>query len=196
MQQEQRELLQALYESHEGVLRRVAQSKRLPLGEIDDVVQDTFCLFIEAYGEKFALWNDRQIKAVLMKILYNRCADYYREKIRHPDTSFDEYVRRDEYQIITELITPDVGDHLMVKEDVRRIRECIQAMTPAMKDVVMLCMVEGRPIGEVCQILDITEAACRMRLLRARRHLARLAEESFWKKPGEQNRQKKPRISN
>ena len=40
MQQEQNELLQALYEGYQGALRYVASNIGIPYGEIDDIIQD------------------------------------------------------------------------------------------------------------------------------------------------------------
>lgn len=177
MQQEQRELLQALYEEHVRALRFVAYGKRIPSNDVDDVIQDTFCSFIEAYGEKFVTWNRKQIKAALMRILYNRCVDYYREKIRHPDTSIEDYVKCDEYRIVTEMLIPDVEEHIMAKDRLAQIRDGIAAMSPALKDVAILCLVERRTIGEVCQLLKINESTCRMRLYRIRKYLAEWIKE-------------------
>ena len=116
MQQEQRELLQALYREHVETIRFVALSKGLPPEEIDDVIQDTFCNFIDAYEREFAQWNEKQIKSALMRILYNRCADYYREKQRHPDTSIENCAQEDEYRIVMEMIAPDVEEQVEKKE--------------------------------------------------------------------------------
>lgn len=182
MQQEWKEMLQTLYEKHARVLRFAAQSKQLPLEEADDAVQDTFCSFIEAYGDCFAGWNERQIKAALMRILYNRCADYYREKIRHPDTSIEGYTQEEEYRIITELIVPDVEEYVAAKAELLQVREGISAMSPAMREVAMLCLVESRSVKETSEILKINEATCRMRLSRARKYLTEWIENPAGKK--------------
>lgn len=190
MQQEQRELLQTLYEKHEKVLRLVAGGRGLPQEEADDAVQDTFCRFIVAYGEKFALWNERQIKSALMKIMYNRCADYYRDKKRRPDTSIEEYRQEDEYRIIADLVVPDVAEYLMTKEKLLMLREGILTMSPAMRQVAMLCLVESRTVEEACGILKITESACRMRLSRVRKYLTEWIEDPEKMRPEEQGRKK------
>ena len=175
MQQEQRELLQALYREHVETIRFVALSKGLPPEEIDDVIQDTFCNFIDAYEREFAQWNEKQIKSALMRILYNRCADYYREKQRHPDTSIENCAQEDEYRIVMEMIAPDVEEQVEKKEYLLRLRECICRMTPAIRDVAVLCLIEERPVEEASRILRISAATCRMRLCRARRHLLEMA---------------------
>lgn len=177
MQQRQRELLQALYVEHVNVLRLAAQRRGLPPEEADGAVQDTFCSFIESYLDEFTQWNERQIKSVLMRILLNRCADYYREKARHPDVSADELTGGGEYRILIELTTPDLESGIIVKDDLMRAREAIAALSPALRDAALLYLVERRSVREVCQILKIKEPACRMRLRRIRKYLSEWMKE-------------------
>ena len=94
MQQEQNELLQALYEGYQGALRYVASNIGIPYGEIDDIIQDTFCAYIRAYGDKLLEWNEAQRKSVLMRILKNRCADYFRDKSRNQNISMAPHFLR------------------------------------------------------------------------------------------------------
>ena len=53
-------------------------------------------------------------------------------------------------------------------------------MSLAMQAVVVLYMLEERPIKEVCRILKVSESTCRMRILRIRRYLSK------WMENGEQ----------
>jgi len=47
-------------------------------------------------------------------------------------------------------------------------------MKPALREVALLHMVEGRPVKEVCGILSISNPACRMRIMRIRKYLKEL----------------------
>ena len=69
MQQEQKELLQALYEEYESGLRWMAFKRNIPECEVDDMVQETFWKFMDAYKEKALNWDITERKAKLVNIL-------------------------------------------------------------------------------------------------------------------------------
>ncbi len=171
MQQGQKELLQALYVEHQGILRIAAYQYGLPKAEADDAVQDTFCAFIEAYLSEADKWEEKRIKATLMKILRNRCMDYYRSSNRHPSISIQEFMQGGEHCLTSEFHTTDIAGSLAEKEEMARLREGVLSMSSQLQDVLVLYMLEERPIGEVCRILHITEASCRMRIARIRKYL-------------------------
>jgi len=173
MQQEQNDLLQALYEEYQGPLRLAVLKRGVLECEVDDIIQDTFCAFIHAYGKKFLKWNEAQKKGMLMKILLNRCADYYRNQKRTGivSISMDSEDSSAEYEILRNHVRPDICDVLVEKEEIRKIHDLILKMSPALRDVALLHMVEGRPEKEVCEILHISKGACRMRVMRIRKFL-------------------------
>lgn len=171
MQQEQSDLLQELYEGYQGALRFVANKSGIPYEEIDDIIQDTFCSYIRAYGNKFSDWNDAQRKSVLMRILKNRCTDYFRYIGRYQSVSIDTGNFGEEFQIPDQCIAKDVLEHVADREDLRAIQDCIKEMRPVWRDVAILHFVEGRPIPEVCEILNINAPTCRMRISRIRKYL-------------------------
>ncbi len=173
MQQKQKELLQALYVEHRGVLRIAAYKYGLSQAEAEDAVQDTFCSFMEMYLNSADEWNDRQIKAALMRILRNRCMDYFRSVSRHPKISIQEFMEGDEYRQASEFFSADIAGVLAAREDMARLREGVLSMSLAMQAVVVLYMLEERPIKEVCRILNVSEKTCRMRIFRARRYLSK-----------------------
>lgn len=89
MHQEHKELLQELYETYQKALRLAALSKKVPECEVNDIVQDTFMAFMDKYEAKFPVWNIAQQKAMLMRILENRCNDYFRSLKRHEEISIE-----------------------------------------------------------------------------------------------------------
>ena len=170
MQQEQKDLLQALYEENQGLLRLVAARDGVPECEVDDIVQETFYSFMRAYGTMALEWNEAQKKGVLMRILKNRCIDYFRTS-KKSGLSIDSDDPKVEYEILRCQVRKDICDTLIQREELRRIHQCILEMKPKMCDVAMLCLVEGRPVEEVCEILDISGPTCRMRISRIRKLL-------------------------
>ncbi len=171
MQQEQNDLLQELYEGYQGALRFVAHKSGIPYEEIDDIIQDTFYAYIRAYEDKFSEWNDAQRKSVLMRILKNRCTDYFRYKGRYQSVSIDTGNFGEEMQIPDQCVVRDVLEHVTDREDLRAIQDCIKEMRPVWRDVAILHFVEGRPVAEICEILKINAPTCRMRISRIRKYL-------------------------
>lgn len=171
MQQEQRDLLQALYEDYQGPLRLAVLSRGVPECEVDDIIQDTFCAFMRAYEKDSLVWNIAQRKGVLMRILTNRCADYFRDLKRRGIVSMDSEDSDIEYEILRYHVRRDICDILIENEEIRQIHEGIMKMNPALREVALLHMVEGRPVEEVCKILHISNPACRMRVMRIRKYV-------------------------
>ena len=177
MHQEHKELLQELYETYQKALRLAALSKKVPECEVNDIVQDTFMAFMDKYEAKFPVWNIAQQKAMLMRILGDRCNDYFRSLKRHEEIS----IEANELALTAELLQSqgfkDVSSDLIEREKLEQIRKAILNMSPALKEVAILHMVEGRPRDEVCKILGISDSTCRMRISRIRRQIAKLLKE-------------------
>lgn len=191
MQQEQRELLHALYEKHQSVLYNVALAKGLPREEAADVVQDTYVAFASVYLEKAVSWDERMIKANLMTILRNRCCDYYRKINRHPPlVSLEELIQDRGDQLFDGFVREDVCGHLIMREDLERIRKGVLSLSREMQDVVVLYMIEGRPFDEVCDILHVSKDTCRMRICRIRKHLREWMEHPEMTGPKKRGRPK------
>ena len=175
MQQEQKDLLQALYEEYQAGLRLIAFSKGIPECEVDDIVQDTFYSFMDSYKEKALEWNPAQRKAVLVRILLNRCMDYYRSQEQQMNAlSIDSEDPKVEYEIMRHHLLSDISDKLVADERMLMIRKTIEDMRPSLREVAVLYMVEGRSLTEVAEILKISKAACRMRIFRIRAYMREL----------------------
>ncbi len=171
MRQRQRELLQALYEDYHGVLRSAAYGRGILSEEADDIVQDTFCAFMEAYGDEFADWSAGRIKATLLKILYNRCIDHFRDRQRHPNVSIQDFLQESEFSLMGTAMSVDIEKRLENQEMLARIRKGIAAMSYDMQKVAVLCLIEERSVEEVSRRLGISVPACRMRVSRIRKRL-------------------------
>ena len=177
MHQEHKELLQELYETYQKALRLAVLSRNVPECEVDDIIQDTFVAFMDKYGDEFPDWNIAQRKAMLMKILRNRCNDYFRSLKRHEEISMDAEDSDIEAEILRNQIKRDASNGLIEEEELKKIREDILAMTPALREVAILHMVEERPREQVCEILKINDATCRMRISRIRSRITKLLKE-------------------
>jgi len=177
MHQEHKELLQELYETYQRALRLAALSKNVPECEVDDIIQDTFAAFIGKYRKDIPDWNAVQRKGMLMKIFRNRCSDYFRSLKRHEEVSIDAEDSEIRAAILRYQEKQDASDALIEKEELKKIHDDIMAMTPALREVALLHMVDGKPRDEVCKTLKISDSTCRMRISRIRKRIKKLLKE-------------------
>lgn len=70
--------------------------------------------------------------------------------------------------------SPDAGSRLVAEEDLRLLREALDALPEESREVVILYYREGRSSAQVASLLGISDEAVRQRLSRAR---ARLRED-------------------
>lgn len=167
MQQDKDELQRAMYEEYQGPLRRVARKSGIPVDYVDDIIQETFVAYFVHYS---ALWPDARKKAMLMKILKNKCADYYR-KYKHYDCVSMDAEEFDEAAVLTELVMKDTLDSVLTDDMLTDVHKTIQSLKKDWRDIAVLHLIEQRSISEVCQILELEPNVCRMRLSRIRKYL-------------------------
>lgn len=167
MQQRDDELLRDMYEEYQAVLRRVARKSGIPDGDVDDMIQETFLAYFRSYPLD---WTPYQKKAMVMKILKNKCADYFRrnKNLECVSLDADEF---DEMEILSEHTMKDVLESLLVEEAYEEVQNDIKAMKRQWRDVAILSLVEERTNAEICEILEIESTVCRMRLSRIRKYL-------------------------
>ena len=176
MQQDNNELLQAMYEEYHEKLRAVALKSNIPFDDVDDVIQETFLAYFKNYSLE---WSTFQKKAMLMRILKNKCADYFRKKNRHDKLCQEIGRQSTESTILTQNVMKSALDLLVEDEMCRDIRQCILDMKKDWQDVAVLHLVEGRSIQEVSQILEIHPSVCRTRLYRIRKYLKEILKEKY-----------------
>ena len=162
------ELFCSIYKRLMPLLRVLAKQYGVPYDEIDDVIQDTFLSFYIHYP---MTWEDYKIKAMLCKILRNRCVDYSRRKDSHPVSYCDPIQMQTEIDIMSRLISRDNLTVLIEQQDYREVWEALKSMKEEWAQVFYLYVIQERPMEEVSKILGITDAACRTRLTRGRKYL-------------------------
>lgn len=118
--------------------------------DAQDVVQDTFCRYLE----KRPVFRDAEHeKAWLIRVASNICRDMLRFRIRHPKASIEE-----------------VENRLTEPEQVETLRELLE-LPVKQKTAMYLHYVEGYSVKEVADIMGITEGAVKMRLRRGREQM-------------------------
>ena len=142
-----------LVERHAAALARFAVScgARGELGEIDDLVQDTF---VRAFASLDGFRGDSSFRTWLFTIERRLLMDRRRSLRRRP-----EAMDIQEQDAVTEW---NALDELVADEAQSQVRRAIQRLTPTQREVFMLRVTEGLSYKEIAEAVDTTEGAARV----------------------------------
>jgi len=142
--------------------------------EAEDVTQETF---IKAYRSLDSFRGQASFSTWLYKIATNLCIDRARGKKRRPQQAFslDEPMDKDEEKGGREIPDSRYEPAQDVERDEMRkvVRETVAAMPEKMRQVLILCDLQGKPYEEIAQMLDVPLGTVKSRLFHARADLAR-----------------------
>ncbi len=157
------------------LLRMAAGRKGIPYDEIDDMVQETFLSYYQYYPLD---WEENHIRYTLLKILKNRCTDYWKT-IGSRDLTYLEPGEMQELEVDGQgQIKNDSLSIIIQQEQFGEVMEAVCSMKEEWAVVFRMNIMEGRPIHEVSRILGISESLCRMRIMRGRRYLRKQFDEN------------------
>ena len=123
--------------------------------DAQDVLQDTFCRYIEKAIE----FRDKEHeKAWLIKVATNRCRDIHRQRMRHPRADIEEVTAYCEM--------PEQSEAL----------EALVRLPDKLKIVIYLHYIEGYKSAEISQMLGISVQAVKKRMQRGREELRSMLE--------------------
>lgn len=176
MQQDNNELLRAMYEEYHEKLRAVALNCHIPYDDVDDVIQETFLAYFNNYSLE---WSSFRKKAMVVRILKNKCVDYFRKKNRDDKLCQEVAKMSTEFNILTQTVPKTTLDHIVDNEMCEEVRKCILEMKKDWQDVAILHLVESRSIKEVSQILEIHPTVCRTRIYRIRKYLKEVLQSKY-----------------
>ena len=118
--------------------------------DAQDVVQDTFCRYME---HRQALYDKDHEKAWLIRVAVNRCKDVHRGRRRHPLVCLEEVEQYCEFQEQSEVLT------------------ALMNLPDQMKTVLYLHYIEGYKSAEIARMLGITTSAVKKRMQRGREQM-------------------------
>lgn len=162
------ELFSSIYTRYMQMLRILAKRYGVPSDETEDIAQETFLAFYSHYP---MTWEDYKIKAMLCRILKNRCVDYLRRRDAHPTTCWDPIKIQTEGEMMNSFISKDALTILVEKQEYQDVLDALDSMKDDWAQVFHLYVVQERPMEEVSKMLGTTDAACRTRLTRGRKYL-------------------------
>lgn len=169
MQSDKDAVFREVYEGYRPALRVIAKRCGLPSEEIDDIIQDTFVAYIANYS----IDRDAEsMKAILTKILRNKCIDYARKYKKYNMISMDaEEKPLREIDLLNRHVSNDPLAIVIEHDKQQRVWKALKEMRSDWADALILFVVQDRPIEEVSEILGVSEEACRTRMSRGRKYL-------------------------
>ena len=152
------------------------QAQRILASEEDaeDVVQDAFC---KLWRSDYTLKSTNEAEALARTTIRNLSLDELRKQEVRPqfplDTERDTVLQR------------SALEEIEIRERFEQVETIIEAeLSPSERRVMHLKEYEERSIEEIAQMMDLTEAAVRMKLSRARKRIRTVYQEQNKKEGG------------
>jgi RNA polymerase sigma-70 factor, ECF subfamily len=160
--------LGALYDRYQrDVHRFAAHLLRGDDPQLDDIVQSTF---LEAHRSARRFRGDASVKTWLFGIAVNLVRHHVRGEQRREKASVA-------LAAVPRARPPSAGELITLEQQRRWLATAIDALTPALREVYILCVVEELPGKDAAAALGIREASLWRRLTDARAALRATIEE-------------------
>jgi RNA polymerase sigma-70 factor (ECF subfamily) len=167
-----------LVETYSGVIYRLALKMLGDPQDAEDILQETF---IKAYRHLPGFDGRSSLSTWLYRIATNEALMHLRRR-RHPQVSIDEPLEADDQesaplQIVDWCCMPE--EELLSAEARLRMDQAVEALPPSLRVVFILRDIEGLSTEETGAVLNLSEAAVKTRLSRARFRLRELLSEYY-----------------
>ena len=157
------------------------QAQRILASEEDaeDVVQDAFC---KLWRSDYTLKSTNEAEALARTTIRNLSLDELRKQEVRPQFSLDD--ERDT------VLQRSALEEIEIRERFEQVETIIEAeLSPSERRVMHLKEYEERSIEEIAQMMDLTEAAVRMKLSRAHKRIRTVYQEQNNKEGGSHDNQ-------
>lgn len=159
-----------LFATHMPKLYRIALKVLVNKEDAEDAVQDGLC---RAYSKLHTFQGRSSFSTWLTQIVINSALMIRRRNKHHLQTSLHE-VSDDQKSVLHNLIDvrPNPEKACSRSEMNSLLVQEIRRLSPTAQEAFLLCYVEGRSRSELVELLGISSAALKSRVVRARRKLA------------------------
>ncbi|HVO32548.1 MAG TPA: sigma-70 family RNA polymerase sigma factor [Elusimicrobiota bacterium] len=167
--------IEELVERYTENLFRAALGLGFPETEAEELVQATFCAYLEG-SSRFQ--NRSRVLTYLFGILYNKARETRRWQSRHEsidaavDESFEGHFDREDHwnpacmDAMTEV--EEKAQSSMIRQ---LLRECAEGLSAAMRTAFILKEVEGLGTDQICEAMGLSVNVLGVTLFRARNKL-------------------------
>ena len=135
----------------------------------EDAVQDIFMKVLLKLGSfsgksKFSTW--------LYSITYNYCIDQIRKKKKDPSVLVEDFRENDELE-------DDIEDAFLMETSITRLKVILGEMPVADKSVLLMKYQDEMSIKEMCDVLDKSESAIKMKIKRAKERFLKIYNQKY-----------------
>jgi len=167
---------------YDGKLLRIAQHVTHNREDSEDAVQDAFLKAFQHLGE---FREDAQFSTWLIRITLNQALSRLRKRRTIKEMSLDEDFESDETMLPREVAdwAPN-PEQLYWASELRDILiRALRELGPNVRTVFVLRDIEGLSIDQTAEVLDLSPAAVKARLWRARLQLRERLNKYFGRQP-------------
>lgn len=144
--------LRKIMELQGDTVYRLALCRLQNISDAEDVYQE---VFLRLFKQDIQDWNDEHLKAWLIRVTLNCCADIGRFRIKRNTVPIYE----------------EISDRQTDTEDYQELWEAVSSLSVKLRTPIHLYYMEGYSTQDIARILKIPEVTVRSRLHRARRKL-------------------------
>lgn len=167
-----------IYDEYWALVRFLANKKGVAYDDLDDICQDVFTSFYKNYGEVLLTWNEKQIKAALIKIVANATIDYFRR-----NSSNREFVCYEDDEVATKPSSVNEEESVLTRMELIAVVAYIDTMPPITRLIARGYFLESLTVEELSKETGIAVSAIRMRISRIRQEIRnKFKEEPYGKK--------------
>ena len=135
----------------------------------EDATQEIFVKILLSLSKfsgksKFSTW--------LYSITYNYCIDQIRKVKKENTVTVNDFSRIDQ-------IDDDIYDSEIKETNVFRLKEVMERLSAEDKSILMMKYQDDLSIRDICNILDKTESAVKMKILRAKEKFLKIYHHEF-----------------
>lgn len=139
-----------IYREHQGLVRSVI-FQITGREHLDDIVQEAFIRIWKNFG---SFRNDSKLSSWIYRISVNTALDHVRSRNRRDETSSDEIEQKEANAPGPER---EVSGRDLVTKGLMHLSE-------EHRTVIVLALMQGLSIAEVCEVLEVSEGTVKSRL--------------------------------
>ena len=145
---------------HEEALRAYLQARCAGLGEVDDIVQETYARMLRAHGAGVI----RSTKSLLFTTARNAALDAFRRRrVRPAEPLAPEHADR------VPADTPDAAESVSHRQELDLLAEAMAALPPQCREDMLRRYRDGAPCREIAAQLQLSPETIKVHLARGLR---------------------------
>ena len=156
----------------------ITRKELAPAGDdAEDVVSEAFERLMIHY-DRYGTRTDEQMNGLLLRMVRNLCMDAHRKRNQVSAVfPISEIDAEDLTEDVTDPGEQTPEEFVVSDDNVRRMKAVIRSLTPALKDVLEMRLIEDMTNREIAEELGVEESVIRQRFSRARKTIAAKWEE-------------------